>query len=208
MKICFQREIEIERRGESLPGCSRFSAKSGVTLVELMISFLILTIVCLSWFEILSIQSAKREALRREGVERLAGMMETFAASINMEGKIESSNVEIGEYIFEATNVIRGVGYAFTKQTKENSIDELFDPVMDGGAYSSAACPGYRLYVKKLKDIKEIMDYNILSQGGMLKSLAKQQKVLVGELFKKAGVLDADVIENDRICRFVLLLGQ
>ena len=204
----FDKSGNVKRRGGFLPGRLRNASRRGVTLVELMISMLILAIVCLSWFEILSIQSAKREALRREGVERLAGMMEAFAASINMEGKIESSNVEIGEYTFEATNVIRGVGYAFTKQTKENSIDELFDPVMDGGAYSSAACPGYRLYVKKLKDIEKIMDYNILSQGGMLKSLAKQQKVLVGELFKKAGVLDADVTENDRICRFVLLLGQ
>lgn len=52
--------------------------RRGVTLVELMVSMLILTIVCLAWLEIIGIQSARREARRREAVERLAGMMDAF----------------------------------------------------------------------------------------------------------------------------------
>ena len=49
-----------------------------MTLVELMISMLILALVCVAWLEIIGIQSAKKEARRREAVERLAGMMDAF----------------------------------------------------------------------------------------------------------------------------------
>ena len=67
-----------KRRGDILPARLRFSAQRGVTLVELMISMLILTLVCVAWLEIIGIQSAKKEARRREAVERLAGMMDAF----------------------------------------------------------------------------------------------------------------------------------
>lgn len=67
-----------KRRGGNLPARLRFSARRGVTLVELMISMLILTLVCVAWLEIIGIQSAKKEARRREAVERLAGMMDAF----------------------------------------------------------------------------------------------------------------------------------
>ena len=54
------------------------ASRRGVTLVELMISMLILSIVCISWLQIIGIQSARKEARRREAVERLAGMMDAF----------------------------------------------------------------------------------------------------------------------------------
>ena len=65
-------------RGGRLPGRARLAARRGVTLVELLVSMLILTIVCLAWLEIIGIQSARKEARRREAVERLAGMMDAF----------------------------------------------------------------------------------------------------------------------------------
>lgn len=74
----FHRNENAKRRGDFPPGCSRFTSRRGVTLVELMIAMLILTIVCLSWLKIIGIQSAKREARRREAVERLSGMMDAF----------------------------------------------------------------------------------------------------------------------------------
>ena len=52
--------------------------RRGVSLVELMISMLILAIVCIAWLEIIGIQSARKEARRREAVERLVGMMDAF----------------------------------------------------------------------------------------------------------------------------------
>lgn len=39
---------------------------------------LILALVCVAWLEIIGIQSAKKEACRREAVERLSGMMDAF----------------------------------------------------------------------------------------------------------------------------------
>lgn len=39
---------------------------------------LILAIVCVAWLEIIGIQSARKEARRREAVERLSGMMDAF----------------------------------------------------------------------------------------------------------------------------------
>ena len=66
------------RRGDSLPGRLRLSARRGVTLVVLLVSMLILTIVCIAWLQIIGIQSARKEARRREAVERLVGMMDAF----------------------------------------------------------------------------------------------------------------------------------
>jgi len=64
-----------------LPASSPVSRlRRGVTLIELMISMLILAIVCVAWLQIIGIQSARREARRREAVERLAGMMDAFIA--------------------------------------------------------------------------------------------------------------------------------
>lgn len=67
-----------KRRGDSLPGRLRACARRGVTLVELLVSMLILTIVCIAWLKIIGIQSARKEARRREAVERLVGMMDAF----------------------------------------------------------------------------------------------------------------------------------
>lgn len=62
-----------------------------MTLVELMIAMLILTLVCTAWLEIIGIQSARKEARRREAVERLAGMMDAFMAMKKMPGEIQAS---------------------------------------------------------------------------------------------------------------------
>lgn len=89
-----------KRRGDTLPARLRFVARRGVTLVELMIAMLILTIVCISWLEIIGIQSARKEARRREAVERLAGMMDAFM----YEQKSVSSFSSCGYYIEDEGN--------------------------------------------------------------------------------------------------------
>jgi prepilin-type N-terminal cleavage/methylation domain-containing protein len=78
----------IKHRGENLPGGFTFSSRRGVTLVELMIAMLILTIVCISWLKIIGIQSARKEARRREAVERLAGMMDAFMYEMRKGGNV------------------------------------------------------------------------------------------------------------------------
>ena len=74
----FHARSDAGRRGESLPVRLRFASRRGVTLVELMISMLILTIVCIACLQIIGIQSARKEARRREAVERLSVMMDAF----------------------------------------------------------------------------------------------------------------------------------
>lgn len=78
VKLKFRQKSRAKRRGKNLPGRLRIAARRGVTLVELMISMLILALVCIAWLEIIGIQSARKEARRREAVERLSGMMDAF----------------------------------------------------------------------------------------------------------------------------------
>lgn len=102
----FHRSDRSERRGEDLPARLRFSARRGVTLVELMIAMLILALVCISWLEIIGIQSARKEARRREAVEQLAGMMDAFTYA-----KKTSMDIAPGQYYYknETANVFEFV---------------------------------------------------------------------------------------------------
>ena len=56
---------------------------------------LILTLVCVAWLEIIGIQSAKKEARRREAVERLAGMMDAFIYQYQ-----DPYDLDLGDYEF------------------------------------------------------------------------------------------------------------
>ena len=107
-----------KRRGDHLPARLRFSVRRGVTLVELMISMLILTIVCTAWLEIIGIQSAKKEARRREAVERLAGMMDAF-----MEVK-KGDVIDSDKYYAMVKN---GHMRDFEPSLSENGLEPLFE---------------------------------------------------------------------------------
>ena len=87
-----------KRRGGNLPARLRFSAHRGVTLIELMISMLILTLVCVAWLEIIGIQSARKEARRREAVERLAGMMDAFMDYYKTGIDSDGNYIEVSRY--------------------------------------------------------------------------------------------------------------
>lgn len=221
MKICFQREIEIERRGENLPGRLRVAARRGVTLVELMIAMLILAIVCLSWFEILSIQSAKREALRREGVERLAGMMEAFLASFNLPNGVSDDTLNnIGDFqpgdavFYNPSALVSGNGYIFKRLLSSSSETEKIFPIFsddeikDGSLGSTS--PGYRLHIGKLGDGSnrtDVMDFELSKDGQSSVSclMPGDSTILVGDLFERAGEID-EINPPKRICRFKLFL--
>ncbi len=131
------------RRGNPLPGGPRIGFRRGVTLVELMISMLILAIVCMAWLEIIGIQSARRESRRREAVERLSGMMDAFlyryrSGAPSAGGYHMVMNMDIGSLSFEAdggTNVVHSV------------FDSGVSPV------------GYRLCVVKAKDLPNSAGY-------------------------------------------------
>ena len=117
-----------KRRGDTLPARLRFVARRGVTLVELMIAMLILTIVCIAWLEIIGIQSARKEARRREAVERLAGMMDAF-----MYSKKDLRSVDVGSYYFDekeiATNNNIVIKFASGTQTVRPVFEDGISPI-------------------------------------------------------------------------------
>ena len=136
--LCVSAAINRFKPGTS---CGRISARRGVSLVELLIAMLILALVCIAWLEIIGIQSARKEARRREAVERLAGMMDAF-----MYVK-KSSSIPAGYYeCVTITNVESGVPVPeITFNKKEPKVYPLF---------SSDISPiGYSLQVVKKSDL-------------------------------------------------------
>lgn len=113
-----------KRRGDILPARLRFSAHRGVTLIELMISMLILALVCVAWLEIIGIQSAKKEARRREAVERLAGMMDAFL--YNQKGAEVSSDL-CGFYRMEKTTGSTGFEQFHFPRFSNSSVHPVFE---------------------------------------------------------------------------------
>lgn len=65
---------------------------------------LILTLVCTAWLEIIGIQSAKKEARRREAVECLAGMMDAFADMCKAKSILD---IEDGAYEMDLDTSLR-----------------------------------------------------------------------------------------------------
>lgn len=120
-----------KRRGGDLPARLRFSCRGGHTLVELLIGFLILTFVCMSWFEIMGAQNWTKESARREAVEQLHGMMDAFVDIVG------------GEYTTERTYVISFSGNAGPVFAMKG-----LDYVSSLGLESSSSI-GYRLYLEQ-----------------------------------------------------------
>lgn len=169
-----------------------------------MIGFLILTIICISWFTIAQIQSAKKEALRRESVERLAGMMDAFTEnSIWNTALVKSGRKPIGvswwfneeKFQFETCD-INLVSKMFESDKVWNSDsemweDELLSPI------------GYRLHILQLKDLpKEYPSEKASYYSGWSTSAY----VLIGELYDNNGNRnDPDV--GKPFCTFKMFLG-
>ena len=124
-------------------GASRptVGSRRGVTLVELMIAMLILAIVCISWLKIIGIQSARKEARRREAVERLAGMMDAFMY-MGRSGKIASQNISANKsYVMRREDR----QFDFERSNNADRIEPLFGEIDNDGVRVSPI--GYRLYV-------------------------------------------------------------
>ena len=123
------------------------SFRRGTTLVELMIAMLILAIVCVAWLEIIGIQSARKEARRREAVERLAGMMDAFMA-LTGSGKVTSTSG--GEETIKNIKRIKTDSYYCMKVDTdlwklkiENSTENEITPL-----FADLESPiGYQLYI-------------------------------------------------------------
>lgn len=202
--ICrFHIRSVTKRRGGILPARLRFSVHRGVTLVELMIGFLILTIICISWFTIAQIQSAKKEALRREAVERLAGMMDAFTDYSIFSDAIANANDLIGcSWWFDEERIQ-------FKERDLNLVSKMFEsePVWDSGQrrwkFETISPIGYRLFVTRLEDY--------ISQLGTHRpddymNWSEKDTILVGELYDQNGdIRDGDV--GYPFCSFKVFLG-
>ena len=163
--------------------------KRGVTLVELLISMLILAIVCIAWLQIIGIQSARKEARRREAVDRLAGMMDAFMY-------INSFGVDVGCYcVYHTDGNYMDMG---------NDKKLVFTPGNDNEVrpvFKDDVSPiGYRLRVVEKRNLHSHQRFG--SNWG-------DRFWLVGELYNKNGIFGEgkDVDEGDLFCRLQVYLG-
>lgn len=127
-----------------------------------MIAMLILAIVCVAWLQIIGIQSARKEARRREAVERLTGMMDAFM----YENRSKTSH-EVNAYTVNVVTNKLEIKIA----EDSNLVNPVFNEFKDGMRVSPI---GYRLYVIKKSDLKN--DHMFQEEWGNC-------KWLVGELY-------------------------
>ena len=135
---------------------------------------LILTLVCVAWLEIIGIQSAKKEARRREAVERLAGMMDAFMDYYKNNGagdKKKDGRILASSYAVQVkTNVLN------VATSPNDSIIPMF---------SNEESPiGYRLRVVNSLPDSELFDGRNLISGNWT-----SKKWLIGELYNHNGPL-------------------
>ena len=176
-----------KRRGGNLPARLRFSARRGVTLVELMISMLILTLVCVAWLEIIGIQSARKEARRREAVERLAGMMDAFIEitkggtllSDNKKSTFSKSRIKNKKYYRMKPNL--NLYELEIGSANEKDVLQMFE--------KEDSPIGYRLYVVPRSEFPNQGDF---SKNGVW--TWDDGLWLFGELYNHSGDLDKDDI--------------
>ena len=128
----FHNKSKAKRRESDHPARLRFASRRGVTLVELMISMLILAIVCIAWLQIIGIQSARKEARRREAVERLVGMMDAFLY-VNRKNTSFTANT----FWSVETNAYGVIDFSYKKD--DDAVHPIFNDDMSP--------VGYRLYI-------------------------------------------------------------
>ncbi len=150
------------------------AARRGVTLVELMISMLILTIVCISWLQIIGIQSARKEARRREAVERLVGMMDAFLYDTRQGSTSQGVALKQNAYYAVETNAFNMV------TVKSLNNDDAIRPIFDG----SVSPIGYQLSVVARGRLPKPSGFPSEHWGSV--------KWLVGKLYDRSGCRESE----------------
>ena len=143
--------------------------RRGVTLVELMISMLILAIVCIAWLQIIGIQSARKEARRREAVERLAGMMDAFLY------EYRETSPSVASYYMEK----QGSGNAgFSRIDFKTAAKGEVHPIFEG----DVSPVGYQLCVVQKSNLPNEEKFVNWGSG----------KWLVGKLYNRSDCLETE----------------
>ena len=157
-----------------------------MTLIELMISMLILTLVCVAWLEIIGIQSARKEACRREAVERLAGMMDAFMydSLLTRPGGVVKVNQMNGQRSFQTGDYRIDQSAGLLSAVKLPSGTIQIQPL-----YETDISPiGYRLRVVDMMTL----DYCNEFGNNWRNSKGKKSSWLVGELYDHHGKKEDD----------------
>ena len=139
--------------------------RRGMTLVELLVSMLILTLVCLAWLEIIGVQSARRESRRREAVERLPGMMDALLYEYRNQAFSAGTS-----YKMVMNEAAHSLVFESTKTT--NVVHALFD--------SSISSIGYQLCIVNKKDVPG---------GSLFGDNWGSSPWLVGRLYERSGAV-------------------
>ena len=139
--------------------------RRGMTLVELLVSMLILTLVCLAWLEIIGVQSARRESRRREAVERLPGMMDALLYEYRNASSDPGTSYKM--VMNESARSLK-----FELDTTTNVVHALFD--------ASISSIGYQLCIVNKKDVPQAHLFGDNWGSGCW---------LVGRLYERSGAV-------------------
>ena len=143
-------------------GFHKSGTRRGVTLVELAIAMLILAVVCIAWMHIIGMRSARKEARRREAVERLAGMMDAFLYEMKNSAKAGCWRVDIDENLKMV-------------KVRQGDTDAVY-PVFG----EDVSPVGYRLEVVKTVELDDAEKFDGWGDGKLW---------LVGRLYQNSGSL-------------------
>jgi hypothetical protein len=144
--------------------------------VELLVSMLILATVCIAWLQIIGIQSARREARRREAVERLSGMMDAFMYHYRTgRNDLTGASVQNGFYRMELDSSTSSLDFSLADR-------KIANPMFDAGVSPI----GYQLAVVKKSELERNGKSSYWNET-MGRGTAGVPRWLVGKLYDESG---------------------
>ena len=145
---------------------------------------LILTLVCVAWLEIIGIQSARKEARRREAVERLAGMMDAFICDSVM-SQYKNKFFKINK----KTNLKDYTCAYYSLKKNPLSIESVNSTEIIPMFETEISPIGYRMRILKTSDLNDASKFgnNWTSMSGVSPCYW-----LIGELFDHNGIKEDD----------------
>ena len=116
---------------------------------------LILTLVCVAWLEIIGIQSARKEARRREAVEQLAGMMDAFMYWCKMTYNAEGYDANYENHIAMGNFCLDKEKIRLNEIVFKPSTNDPNSPLYVNSVFDTTVSPiGYRLSVVSKSELR------------------------------------------------------
>lgn len=155
---------------------------------------LILTLVCVAWLEIIGIQSARKEARRREAVERLAGMMDAFMCDSVMDASnvfIKKGGKNGGTTYQTGCYRIKNGLLKFEKVIDSDEILPMYETALSSGGLGESPI-GYRLRIMEKSSLDNASEFGDNWRTKNKKCGTFESYWLVGELYDYNGKRDPD----------------